>query len=107
LYPSHASAQVINAYIDDSSQLLSVTGCVVVDRDMDKATFMKLLDGDGKIQICVSQNDDGQNFYPEFQEFDIGGVIGIIGIRRNVYKSKAPSPQSVRLKRFRGIIEET
>jgi lysyl-tRNA synthetase class 2 len=76
---TYTSAQIIDAYADDSNQSFSVAGRIVVYRDMGKATFIKLLDRDGKIQIYVSQNDVGEDFYAEFKKFDIGDIIGVSG----------------------------
>ncbi|MDR2372175.1 MAG: lysine--tRNA ligase [Puniceicoccales bacterium] len=76
---THTSSQVINAYKDNSNQLFSVAGRIVVYRDMGKATFIKLLDRDGKIQVYVSQNDVGQSTYADFKKFDVGDIVGITG----------------------------
>ncbi|MDR1591160.1 MAG: lysine--tRNA ligase [Puniceicoccales bacterium] len=76
---THTSSQAIGAYKDDSNQPFSVAGRIVIFRDMGKATFIKLLDRDGKIQIYVSQNDIGESAYAEFKKLDIGDIIGATG----------------------------
>jgi lysyl-tRNA synthetase class 2 len=76
---THSSAQAIAAYADDSDQMFSVAGRIVVFRDMGKATFIKLLDRDGKIQVYVSQNDVGESAYAAFKKFDIGDIVGVTG----------------------------
>jgi lysyl-tRNA synthetase class 2 len=76
---THTSSQVINAYKDNSNQLFSIAGRIVIFRDMGKAAFLKLLDRDGKIQVYVSQNDVGQSTYADFKKFDIGDIVGVTG----------------------------
>jgi lysyl-tRNA synthetase class 2 len=76
---THTSTQVIDAYRDNSDQLFSVAGRIVIYRDMGKATFIKLLDRDGKIQIYISKNDIGESAYAEFKKLDIGDIIGVTG----------------------------
>jgi lysyl-tRNA synthetase class 2 len=76
---SHTSKQALNAYEDHSNEWFSLAGRIVVFRDMGKASFIKLLDRDGKIQVYVSQNDLGEESYAAFKKFDIGDIIGVTG----------------------------
>jgi lysyl-tRNA synthetase class 2 len=76
---THSSAQAIGAYDENSDQLFSIAGRIVTFRDMGKATFIKLLDRDGKIQVYVSLNDVGETVYTEFKKLDIGDIIGVTG----------------------------
>ncbi|MDR3317576.1 MAG: lysine--tRNA ligase [Puniceicoccales bacterium] len=76
---TYTSSQAINAYSENSEQQFSVAGRIIAFRDMGKASFIKLLDRDGKIQIYVSQNDVSESVYAEFKKFDIGDIIGITG----------------------------
>jgi lysyl-tRNA synthetase class 2 len=82
---THTSSQAIAAYTDDSNQIFSVAGRIVIFRDMGKATFIKLLDRDGKIQVYVSQNDLGESAYAAFKKFDIGDIVGVTG---SLFKTK-------------------
>ncbi|UPA28741.1 MAG: lysine--tRNA ligase [Verrucomicrobiota bacterium] len=73
------SAQVLQSYEEGSEKLFSVAGRIVVFRAMGKATFTKLLDRDGLVQVYVSQNDLGEAAYQSFKKLDIGDIIGVTG----------------------------
>lgn len=76
---SSTSTHCIEAYKDDDPTPFNVAGRIVTFRAMGKATFLKLLDRDGILQIYVSQNDIGETAYAEFKKLDIGDIIGVTG----------------------------
>ncbi|MDR2807019.1 MAG: lysine--tRNA ligase [Puniceicoccales bacterium] len=79
---AHTSAEAVHAYSDDSDQqfsIFSIAGRIVTYRAMGKASFIKLLDRDGRIQVYVSQNDLGESIYAEFKKLDVGDIIGVTG----------------------------
>lgn len=85
---THSSAQAVSAYQEDETQspVVKVAGRIVSFRVMGKATFLKLLDRDGKIQAYVTRDDLAPNVYNEkFKKLDVGDFIGITG---TLFKTK-------------------
>lgn len=76
---SHTSQQAINSYKDESDEQFSVAGRIVVYRAMGKASFIKILDRDGQLQIYVSRDDVGEENYAAFKKFDLGDIVGVTG----------------------------
>ena len=74
------SKQAINAYKDDDERTYAIAGRITVYRSMGKATFIKLLDRDGIIQVYVSKNDIGEEPYQAFKKLDVGDIIGVSGL---------------------------
>lgn len=75
------SLQATKLFIEDSEDQaeVSVAGRIVIFRNMGKASFIKLLDRDGQIQIYVAKNSIGDEQYSAFIKFDIGDIIGVTG----------------------------
>jgi lysyl-tRNA synthetase, class II len=57
---------------------VAVAGRIVALRRLGKATFMQLLDNDGKIQILLNENDTKN--YEQIKLLDMGDYIGVNGI---------------------------
>lgn len=76
---SHTSQQAIKAYSENSDQSFSIAGRIVVYRAMGKASFIKILDRDGQIQVYVSRDDVGEKTYSAFKKFDLGDIVGVSG----------------------------
>ncbi|NIH41282.1 MAG: lysine--tRNA ligase [Buchnera aphidicola (Periphyllus aceris)] len=66
---------------------IQIAGRIIQKRIMGKATFLKLQDYYGTIQIYSSQNSfqSNKNNYFEFKNIDLGDIIGIYGI---LFKTK-------------------
>ena len=61
---------------------VSIAGRIVAFRLMGKASFLKLLDQTGTLQVYVSSNEDngiGKEAYENFKKLDIGDFIGVSG----------------------------
>ncbi len=59
---------------------VSVAGRVMTKRIMGKASFIDVLDLNGKIQVFLSKNELGEDLYSEFKEdIDIGDIVGAAG----------------------------
>lgn len=58
---------------------VSVAGRIVALRLMGKASFMKILDRDGKIQSYVRKDEIGEDDYVHFKKLDLGDFVGIRG----------------------------
>ncbi len=56
-----------------------IAGRIVLRRVMGKASFVTLMDGVGKIQAYLRQNDLPEGIYDDFKHWDIGDIIGIEG----------------------------
>ncbi len=82
---SHTAAQVIaivEAFAEDqheSESPVTVAGRVVARRDMGKATFIDLLDGSGRIQLLLRQNQLGDELYNALRLIDLGDFLGAAG----------------------------
>jgi len=58
---------------------VDITGRVVARRDMGKATFIDLLDGSGRIQVLLRQNELPAELYEGLRLVDLGDFIGVHG----------------------------
>ncbi|MGJ3241718.1 MAG: lysine--tRNA ligase [Opitutales bacterium] len=89
---THTSAQAVALYREPPEDLdteakqahpqerVAVAGRIVVMRIMGKATFCKILDRDGQIQLYVTRDalPEGQ-YNTEFKKLDLGDIIGAEG----------------------------
>ena len=83
---SHHSTAAISLFEEKEATLtegeeiaVSVAGRMVSRRIMGKASFLHLLDGEGKIQVYVARDSIGEEDYASFKKWDIGDVIGFEG----------------------------
>ena len=58
---------------------VQIAGRIVGKRVMGKASFMHLLDRDGKMQVYVKRDDVGTDEYADFKKYDIGDIVGVAG----------------------------
>ena len=59
---------------------VKMAGRMIAKRVMGKASFARINDGEGEIQIYTSRDDLGEEDYASFKKWDIGDVIGFEGI---------------------------
>lgn len=64
---------------EEESPAISVAGRIVAFRLMGKASFVKLLDRHGRLQIYVQRDSIGTELYQSFKKFDLGDFIGVTG----------------------------
>ncbi|WIF95643.1 lysine--tRNA ligase [Caminicella sporogenes] len=64
---------------------VSIAGRIMAKRTMGKATFIDILDKDGRIQSYVRKDALGEEEYEIFTTYDIGDIVGIKG---TVFKTK-------------------
>lgn len=77
---THTSAQAVAGYVEGESQpTVKVAGRIVTFRVMGKASFIKLLDRDGRIQCYVTRDDVGVERYQKFKKYDLGDFLGVEG----------------------------
>lgn len=91
LYPNgfsvpHQIQDLIAAYEAKSPQELeadsrdfTVAGRIMAVRSFGKSTFMHLLDGGGRLQIYIQQNEVGKERYALAKKLDIGDILRVTG----------------------------
>jgi len=82
---THTSQQILNNYDALENQEVVIAGRMMARRIMGKASFVHLLDGEGKIQAYVRREDVGEDVYADFKTMDIGDIIGVVG---TVFRTK-------------------
>jgi lysyl-tRNA synthetase class 2 len=78
---SHTSSEALELLPEDLEEgpEVSVAGRIVAFRLMGKASFLKIIDRDGKIQSYVRRDEIGDEEYADFKKLDLGDFIGIRG----------------------------
>ena len=82
---THTSVQILNDFDALENQEVVIAGRMMARRIMGKASFVHLLDGEGKIQAYVRREDVGEDVYADFKTMDIGDIIGVVG---TVFRTK-------------------
>ena len=76
---THESQTVIDQFDSLEGQTVSIAGRMIGRHIMGKASFGRVLDGQGKIQIYVKRDDIGEEAYAAFKKYDLGDLIGVTG----------------------------
>ncbi len=84
---THTSKQAIESYVEgqEPGAEVSVAGRIVMQNDMGKSSFIKVLDRDGKIQAYVRKDVIGDEAYAAFKKLDLGDIVGVSG---TLFKTK-------------------
>ncbi len=61
-------------------QTISCAGRIIAKRIMGKASFVHIQDRSGKLQLYVRIDGIGEEKYACFKKYDIGDIIGVVGI---------------------------
>ena len=69
-----------NETLEDESVEVSVAGRMMVKRVMGKASFIKLQDRSGQIQIRVERDRLADGVYADFKKWDVGDIVGATGV---------------------------
>ncbi|MFN8642166.1 MAG: lysine--tRNA ligase [Candidatus Binatia bacterium] len=84
--PTHTTDDVIRAYGERSAEDLAavvdpvaVAGRIVAKRDFGKASFIHLLDRDGRLQAHIRKDAVGDDAFATFRLADVGDVVGVTG----------------------------
>ena len=77
---THASTEVIANYESLQETTVSMAGRMIGRHIMGKASFARLMDGAGKIQLYFKRDDIGEEAYAAFKKYDLGDVIGVTGV---------------------------
>lgn len=70
--------------LEEDSTVIRVAGRIMMRRLMGKASFVRLQDMSGAIQLYVRQEDLG-DVYEQFKKWDIGDIVGAVG---RLFKTK-------------------
>ncbi|MEL0119141.1 MAG: lysine--tRNA ligase, partial [Opitutae bacterium] len=65
--------------LEETEETVSVAGRIVTFRVMGKATFLKIQDREGVLQIYVKRDEVGEEEYKVFKKLDLGDIIGVTG----------------------------
>ncbi len=76
---THDSKAIIEHFESLEGTVVSIAGRMIGRHIMGKASFGKVLDGAGKIQIYVRRDDVGEDAYTAFKKYDLGDLIGVTG----------------------------
>ena len=76
---THESKSVLENFDALEGQTVSMAGRMIGRHIMGKASFGRILDGAGKIQIYVKRDDVGEEPYAAFKKYDLGDLIGVTG----------------------------
>ncbi len=79
------STDVKDNYDEYEGKAVSLAGRLMSKRVMGKASFINIMDREGRIQGYVTRDDLGVEEYQLFKKYDIGDIIGIKG---EVFKTK-------------------
>ena len=82
---THRSTGIIAGYDTLEGKSVSVAGRMISRSIMGKASFARILDGEGEIQIYVRRDEIGEDSYAAFKKDDIGDILGVTG---TVFKTK-------------------
>ena len=96
---SHTSTEAQALLTEDLEEgpEVSVAGRIVAFRLMGKASFLKILDRDGRIQAYVRKDEIGDDEYAAFKKLDLGDFIGVRG---KLFRTKT-GEVTVRAKEYR------
>ena len=73
------AATIKSGYPDNDGKEVVIAGRLTAKRVMGKASFARLTDGSGSIQLYVSRDDLGEDKYAAFKKCDIGDIYGLKG----------------------------
>jgi lysyl-tRNA synthetase class 2 len=99
---SHSSAQAHASWIEDEEQapVVSCAGRLVAIRKMGKASFARILDRAGTLQLYFKRDTVGEEAYDHFKKaLDLGDFIGVRG---PVFKTKT-GEVTLRVESFRMV----
>ncbi len=86
---SHRSKEIVENYDLLEGKVVDIAGRIVSRRMMGKASFVHILDAEGKIQGYVKLDEVGEESYKGFKDWDIGDIISMTG---TVFKTRTGEP---------------
>lgn len=79
------SEEIKAAFVDGEERNVKIAGRIMAKRVMGKASFMHLMDAEGRMQVYVTRDDLGEAEYADFKKYDIGDIVGVSGF---VFRTK-------------------
>ena len=83
--PTHNSELIKSNFEKLQGEDVIIAGRIMVIRRMGKASFFRIIDNKGAIQVFIKKDDIGEISYENFKLFDIGDFVGVSG---QVFKTK-------------------
>jgi len=90
--PDHVAACIHSLYeswthdkLEAEPHRVKIAGRIMLRRLMGKASFVHIKDTSGQVQLYVRQNDVSDATYEAFKAWDIGDIVGVVGV---VFKTK-------------------
>jgi len=85
--PSHTTAEVVAQFGGLNAEQLAATphapvaiaGRMVAKRDFGKASFLHVLDRDGRLQAYAKRDTLGEEGFARFKHADVGDIVGVVG----------------------------
>jgi lysyl-tRNA synthetase, class II len=82
--PQHTSADLRAAYgdvevIEENPPTFVVAGRMLMRRSFGKAAFVQMQDRKGRVQLYLKKDVLGDKLFAEFENYDIGDIIGVTG----------------------------
>lgn len=74
------STEILENFNDMDGKEVSIAGRIMAKRQMGKASFLDILDRDGRIQSYVRKDAIGEEEYEIMTTYDIGDIVGIKGV---------------------------
>jgi lysyl-tRNA synthetase class 2 len=83
--PQQTSEDLLTAYgnketIEPDPTTFVVAGRIIARRSFGKAAFVQLQDRSGRMQLYVRKDSIGEEAFTAFETFDIGDIIGAVGV---------------------------
>ncbi len=82
---THFTKEIVDNFETLEGQEASVAGRIMAKRDMGKASFIDILDSEGRIQSYVRKDEIGEDDFALFKTYDIGDIVGVKGL---IFKTK-------------------
>jgi len=73
------SLDIQNNFEEYEGKTVGIAGRILTRRIMGKASFIDILDKNGRSQVYVKRDIIGEDSYEDFNLFDIGDIIGVTG----------------------------
>jgi len=84
--PTHTTGEIIAEFggltaeqLGAAAPSLAIGGRIVGKRDFGKASFLHVLDRDGKLQVYVKRDALGDDGFARFRQADLGDFVGVTG----------------------------
>nr|WP_314930510.1 lysine--tRNA ligase [Shuttleworthia satelles] len=77
---THHSADIREHFEELEGKEVKIAGRMMFKRVMGKASFANIRDLKGDMQIYVTRDDLGQEDYALFKKYDVGDILGVVGV---------------------------